>query len=214
MAVTELIALRANYIGGQVRMTWRFPPSAPETVHIYGVKRAGEDISLDARFRISKDLRDCSGGLSFDYSGISSVDVKLVTFCVFLEDRNFNSPNMRALQSMKGCFTDVIIGRADVLYDVFSKPCAGELTSHRIVVKSSSTFDAGILGYSCDFYGKDIRLELPGSIGSGISQYPQIYLPRQSAPPVVCMWGGANADVMITRKKISVFRWPFSKSKF
>jgi len=214
MAVTELIDLRANYIGGQVRMTWRFPSHPPETVHIFGVRRAGEEISIDPRVRISKDLRDCSGGISFDYSGISSVDVKRVTFCVFLADRNFNSPNMRALQLMKGCFTDVIIGRADVLYDVTSKPGAGELTSHRIVVKSSSTFDAGILGYSCDFNGKDITLELPGGIGSGISQYPPIYLPRHSAPPVVCLARGANADVMIARKKISVFHWPFSKSKF
>jgi len=214
MAVTELIDIKANYIGGQVRMTWLFPPNAPETVHIYGVKRVGEDISLDAGFRISKDLRDCSGGISFDYSGISSVDVKLVTFCVFLESRNFSSPNMRALQSMSGCFTDVIIGMAEVQYDVYSKPGAGELTSHRIIVKSSSTFDAGILGYSCYFYGKDITLELPGRINSGINQYPPIYLPRQSEPPVVCLSGGANADVMISRKKISVFRWPFCKSKF
>jgi len=192
-------------------MTWRFPPDAPETVHIYGVKQNGDSIAFDNSTPISKNLRDCNSGYSFDYSSISSFDVKRVIFCVFLADRNFNSPNMRVFQSMSRCFVSVIIGRANVQYDVRSKPCGSILSSHRILVRSSSTFDAGILGYSYDFKSKDITIELPGQIKNGLNEYPLIYLPRESMPPDVCLAGGSNSDIMVENKRISTFRWPFSR---
>jgi len=207
MAIIELQDLRASYFGGQVRMFWNFPKNAPETVHIYGLNRSGGEPEIDQRMRISKDLRDCSSGITFDYSGFSSVDVRRVTFCVFLASRNYPPPEMPMLKTKSGCFVDVVVGRAVVHYDIASKSCGGELVSHRIAVRSSSTFDPGLLGYYYNFYGKDIMIELPGHIASGIRAYPPIYLLRETAPPIVCMTGGDNADVAIERRKISGIRW-------
>ena len=204
--MVELLDLRANYLGGQVRMTWGFPKDSPISVHIFAVRQSGAEMTFDPRFRITKDLRDCNDGITFDYSGVSDVDIKKITFCAFLADRNLNMPNVRALQSMPGCFVSVTIGQADVFFDVKSKPASGELISHQIVIKSSSSFDQGILGYSYNFNGKEITVELPGRISSGQSVYPPIYLIASSAHPYVCLVGGANSDVMISQRKIRVFR--------
>ena len=206
MAVTGLIDVHADYFHSQVRMTWRFPLNAPETVHIYSVKQSGAELEFDRRVRITKDLRECNSGISFEYNVVSNVDVKRVTFCVFLAERNFNSPNIRALQSMGGCFVSVIIGRGDVFYDIKSKDCGGGFVSHQIYIKGTSTFDAGILGYTYNFNGKDITIELPGKIDSGVKSYPPIYLMRDSGPPSVCLTDGSNADVTVMQRKISTFR--------
>lgn len=206
MAATGLIDVHADYFHGQVRMTWRFPLNAPETVHIYGVKQSGAELELDPRLRITKDLRECSSGISFDYNVVSNVDVRRVTFCVFLAERNYNSPNIRALQSIGGCFASVIIGHGNVFYDIKSKDCGGGFVSFQIIIKSTSTFDAGILGYTYNFNGKDITIELPGRIDNGTTSYPPIYLMRDSSPPSVCLTDGSNADVTIMQRKISTFR--------
>ena len=208
--VAGLIDLRANFLNGTVRMTWRFPSNAPEAVHIYGIRQSGNEISFDPRFHITRELRDCGSGIAFDYSGVSDVDVKRVTFCVFLAERNFNSPDLRIAQMIPGCFVSVITGRATVLFDVKSKPCGPDLANHRLVVKSSSTFDAGILGYMHYFNGKGIAAELPGRIDRGIRIYPPIYLQRAAQPPVICLIGGTNGDINIERGKIAALRYLFS----
>ena len=197
--VAELLDLRAIYLNGMVRMTWRFPVNAPETVHIYGVRHGAGEVSFDPRFRITRDLRDCSSGIAFEYSGVSDVDVKKITFCVFLAERNFNSPDIRAFQSLPGCFVSVIIGRAYVRFSVKSKVSGGDFTAHMISVRSSSTFDAGILGYAYDFNGKYMVVDLPGRIPNGVVKYPPIYLLRAIPPPVVFLIGGTNNDVIIAQ---------------
>ena len=201
-----LLDLRASYFNGQVNMSWQFPRNAPEAVHIYGVKRVGNEAELDARDRITKDLRDCTNGLSFEYSGISNADVRNVTFCVFLAARNLTSPNIRALQALGGCFVSVIIGRAYVQYDIICKFIGADLYSHQINLSSSSSFEPGILGYSYNFNGKPMVVELPGRVESGMRRYPPIYLSRYTEPPYVCLLDGANADVAIERRKISGYR--------
>jgi len=182
-------------------MKWRFPQNPPETVHIFGITKAGGEMAFDPQVHLSRDLRDCPDGLTFSYAGIKAVDVRRVTLCVFLDARNIGFPNIRAVQSLGGgYFVNVIIGRAHVLYDVASKP-GGELTSHKISLRSSASFDAGILGYTYIYNGKSITLELPGTIGSGKKEYPPVFLAKTTGPPAVCLAGGYNTDVLIERRK-------------
>ena len=209
--VVELLDLRANYVNGLVRMTWKYPINAPGSVHIYCVRHSGNELVFDNRFRITRDLRDCSNGISFEYSGISDVDVQKVTFCVFLAERNFYAPLVQELQAFPGCFVSVTIGRAYVSYDIKSKPCSIELTSHRAIIKTSSSFDAGILGYAYDFNGKGISVEFPGRFSIGMNVFPPIYLLRSAPQPVVCLYGSANNDVVIERRSITTFRKPSLK---
>ena len=213
MTVIPLLDLRANYQSGQVRMTWKFPQNAPETVYIYSARRSGENVEFDMRTHISKDLRDCAGGLSFEYSGFSDSDVKQVTFCVFLADRNYNTPNMRVIRSQKECFINVIIGEAYISYDVRSKPCGGGLSEHRIWVRSLCEIDEGILGYAYNFNGREITVELPGKVSGGITEYPRFYL-TDTVPPVITVVGGRNSDIAVENKKISFFRRMFRAKKF
>ena len=212
--VAELLELQAFYLNGMVRMTWRYPINAPGAVHIYCVRQSGDEIAFDNRFRITRDLRDCSNGISFEYSGISNVDVMKVTFCVFLADRNFNAPAIRSLLTMPRCFISVTIGRAHVLYDIKSKPCSADLMSHKAIIKSSSSFDAGILGYSYDFNGKNITVEFPGRVSSGINVYPPIYLPRSTRTPIVCLVGASNNEVILAYKRITTFRKPYARFNY
>lgn len=187
-------------------MTWRFPPEAPEAVHIYGVRQSDGEMMLDPRFHISRYLRDCANGMPFEYTGVANIDVRSVTFCAFLAEFISNPPNVRALQAMGGCFVSLTIGHADVLFDVKSKPCGNELASHRITIKSSASFEPGILGYSYDFNGRGITVEFPGRIDYGKKEYPAIYLLKSAPPPTVCVTSGSGADVTIERKRLSFFR--------
>lgn len=212
MAVTPLINLCASYQNGKVRMTWRFPPNAPETVYIYSVRMSGEQLELDMRTHISKDLRDCAGGLSFEYGGFSNSDVKQVIFCAFLAERNFNTPNIRSIQSQKECFVSVIIGEAYVTYDIRIKPCGDGISAHHIWVRSSSEIDAEILGYMYDFNGKNITVEFPGKISGGITEYPVIYL-LETIQPVIQVVGGRNSDITVQAKKIPFFQRMFRAKK-
>jgi len=96
------------------------------------------------------------------------------------------------------------------LFDVKSKPCGAELISHRLIIKSSSTFDTGVLGYMYYFNGREIAVEFPGKVDRGINIYPLIYLSKASLAPVVCLIGGTNGDVTIENGKIKHFRYLFS----
>jgi hypothetical protein len=206
MSTAALLNLRASFQNGQVRMTWAFPDGAPETIHIYNVKKNG----LDERSHRAKELRDNSTGTVFDFSGVSSLDVRKVTFCVFLADRSEPQPSMYALQALGGCFVDVVIGRADIRYDIKTRPCKNGMFGHTIRLVSDVSMDTGILGYSFMFRDMEITLPFPGQVRGGLSEYPAIYLPG-STPPNVRVVGGANTDVLVTRRKISALRLLFSR---
>jgi len=212
MQIAALTDLYAKYTNGQVRMSWGYPKGAPEAVHIYCIKYNGNEPQIDIRTHISNALNNCLEGMNFDYKGINNIDVRSVTYCVFLANRNYNNPNIRELQALGGCFVKVTIGRADVFYDVKSKPSGEGFISHRISISSSASFDAGILGYSYEFNGTDIAVEFPGGVIDGTTKYPAIYLPESSPSPVVCVVDGSNADISVSYKKISGFRWPFCKA--
>lgn len=213
MRMDTLLDLRASYVNGQVRMTWKYPPNAPDTVYIYGVKQNGGELALDQRTLVTKSLRDCNTGLTFDYTGAAGADVKSVTYCVFLSGRNLSAPSMRSLQALGSCFVDVTVGQAEVQFDVKSKPCGGGFVGYRIITRSSSSFDPGILGYSYEFNRKEITVEFPGKVESGITEYPAIYLLENTPPPIVRLINRGNMDVSVERAKISVCRCPFFKSK-
>ena len=213
MPVAALQKLRANYSNGQINMNWQYPPNAPETVFIHGVIQSGNEMTLDPRVRISNDLCNCTNGFSFDYSSISSIDVKKVMLCAYLSDRNSAVPGIRELQTLSECFVSVTIGRADVLFNVKSKPCGEGLTEHKISIDSSASFEAGILGYSYQFNGKSITIEFPGRIDRGATDYPAIYLMEDSNPPVVCIVDGMNTDITIDYSARTKFRFPFCRRR-
>lgn len=205
MTPVALLDLRAVYQNGQVKMTWKFPPDAPETVHIYAVKSRKEQIELDLRSHIAKDLRECNGGHSFKYSNISGNDVKKVEFCVYLSSHNDTSPDIRLLSGMSDCFVRVIAGEADVVYQIKNKPCGGGLVGTKIILQSSADIDPGILGYSYNFNGKEIVVEFPGKIHNGITEFPPIAL-IDIADPLVKVVAGMNSDVSVVQEKISFWR--------
>lgn len=205
MAPVALLDLKSVYQNGQVKMTWKFPPNAPETVHIYAVKSRNEQIELDPRFHIAKDLRECNGGHSFKYSDISGNDVKKVEFCVFLSSHNDMSPDIRQLSAMSECFSSVITGEADVKYHIRNKTCGAGLVRTQIVLQSSAEIDPGILGYSYNFNGREIAVGFPGRIHSGITEYPPIVL-LETADPIVKVVAGMNSDISVIQEKISFWR--------
>ena len=205
MTPIALLNLRAVYQNEQVKMTWKFPSNAPETVHIYAVKSRKEQIELDLRSHIVKDLRECNSGHSFKYNNISGNDVKKVEFCVYLSDHNETSPDIRILSGMSDCFTSVIAGEADVIYQIKNKPCGAGLIGTQIILQSSAEIDPGILGYSYNFNGKEIAVEFPGKIHNGITEYPPIVL-IDTADPLVKVVAGMNSDVSVVQEKISCWR--------
>lgn len=205
MIPVALLDLRAVYQNGQVKMTWKFPPDAPETVHIYAVKSRTEQIELDLRSHIAKDLRDCNSGHSFKYSHIAGNDVKKVEFCVYLSSRNDMPPDIRLLSGMSDFFVSVLAGEADVIYQIKNIPFGGGLVVTKIILQSSADIDPGILGYSYNFNGKEIAVEFPEKINRGITEFPPIVL-IDSADPLVKVVAGMNSDVSVEQGKISFWR--------
>lgn len=194
--------LRAVYQNGQVRMMWDFPANAPETVHIYAVKSRKDQLELDLHSHIAKDLRECSSGYSFKYNSKSGNDVKTVEFCVYLSDHNETTPDVRALGRMNECFTSVITGQAEVIYQIKSKPLDFGLVRTSFVLHSTADIDPGILGYSYSFNEKEIYVEFPGKIRVGITEYPPVVL-TDRADPYVKVVTGLNSDIYVEQKKIS-----------
>jgi hypothetical protein len=182
-------------------MNWSFPPVAPETVHIYTVKGGAESGELDLKTHIAKDLRDCGGGYAFDYKNTSGSDVREIVFCVYLSEHNDNSPDIRALRKLGGCFVRVVFGRANISYEIKTKACDGRLEAAFIRLQSSAEIAAGILGYSYDFFGKEISVAFPGKISAGISEYPMILL-AENSKPIVKIVSGSNSDVSLVQRKI------------
>lgn len=205
MTPVALIDLRAIFQNGQVKMTWKFPSDAPETVHIYAVKSHKELLELDLRSHIAKDLRECNGGFSFRYNNLMGNDVKKVEFCVYLSSHNDSSPDIRILSEIGDYFTSVIAGGANVIYQFKSKPCGSGLTGTKIILQSSADIDPGILGYSYNFYGKEIALEFPGKIHKGITEYVPVAL-IDSADPLVKVVAGMNSDITVEQERISFWR--------
>lgn len=205
MTPVALLDLRAVYQNGQVKMTWKFPSDAPETVHIYAVKSRKEQIELDLRSHIAKDLRECNGGHSFKYNNLAGNDVKKVEFCVYLSSHDDASPDIRMLSGMSDCFASVIAGEADVIYQIKRKPCDDGLIGTQIVLQSSAEIDPGILGYSYNFNGKEIAVEFPGKIYNGITEYPPIAL-IDTADMLVKVVAGMNSDVSVMQQRISFWR--------
>lgn len=203
MTPVALLDLRAVYQNGQVKITWNFPPDAPETVHIYAVKSRNEQIELDLRSHIARDLCECNSGYSFKYGYGNGV--KKVEFCVYLSDHGETEPDMRYLSGMKECFTGVIVGKAKVTYEIKNKPCGAGLIESRIILQSTADIDPGILGYSYNFNGKEIAVEFPGKIHRGITRYPPIIL-IDGADPFIKVVAGLNPDISVVQQKISGWR--------
>lgn len=205
MTPVALLGLRAVYQSGQVKMTWKFPSDSPETVHIYAVKSHKDQLELDLRSHIAKDLRECNGGYSFKYNNLSGNDVKKVEFCAYLSSHNETSPDISKLSGMSDCFASVIAGEADVVFQIKRKPCGCGLVGTKIILQLSADVDPGILGYSYNFYGKEIAVEFPGKIHNGITEFMPIAL-IENADPVVKVVAGMNSDVSVEQKRISFWR--------
>ena len=205
MKPVALLNLRAVYQNGQVKMTWDFPPKAPETVHIYAVKQRNEQLELDIFSHIAKNLSECNGAYSFKYNNISGNDVKKVEFCVYLSDHNETSPDTRTLNGMSDCFISVITGEAVVIYQIKNKPCGAGLMGTQIVLQSSADIEPGILGNSYKFDEKEITVEFPGKIHNGITKYPPIVLVN-TVDLLVKVVAGMNFDVSVKEQKISCWR--------
>jgi hypothetical protein len=203
MAAVALVNLKGRYVDGRVALSWGYPPGAPETVHIYPVKRRGAADELDMRRHISKDLRDCPTGITFEYDDASDGDVKKREFCVYLSEHGDMSPDAKTLFKSQDFRVTVSIGEADVHYDIRTKKVDNGLKSCVIRLQSSAEIDPEILGYSFDFNGQEIMVSFPERIYPKKTEYPPIYLPEHSHPEIRVV-SGENADVSVTPKKISM----------
>ena len=205
--------LRASFRKGQIHMTWQCPPSAPDTIHIFPCSDPAADLKLETNGHIVKNLSDCVNGFSFEGKRGLGSDVKKVSFCVYLAERNDNTPNERILQSSPNFFVSVITGGANIAYDMKKKAGGGGLSQYRIWVGSSAEIESGILGYSYYFYDREISVGFPGLIKAGITEYPPIYL-INTAEPEIGIIGGSNADISVIRKKLSFWQRVLKSKKY
>ncbi|MDR1299755.1 MAG: hypothetical protein LBJ84_05835 [Oscillospiraceae bacterium] len=204
MAAVALIDLNGGFQDGKVRLNWRYPPSAPESVHIYPVRRRGGMAELVMGGHISRYLRDCPSGISFAYDDAAGGgDVKKRDFCVYLSGHNDLSPDMEALMSNGEFIVTISIGQAGVVYDIRSKTVEDGLMCHSIRLQSSAVIDEGVLGYSFDFFGVEMTAPFPGRVPQGKIEYPPIYLPTQAGLSIV-LASGRNADISVAPGSVSM----------
>ncbi|MDR3278565.1 MAG: hypothetical protein LBT12_07300 [Oscillospiraceae bacterium] len=202
MEMTALLDLMGRYADGKVTLKWRYPPGAPECVHIYPAQRAGDRflIARDKHMRV--DLKDAQTGWSFDYN-VAGGGVKARLFCVYLAAKNEIPPDDQLLVSREADFVvTVSIGRAHILYSLSEKQLPDGLSAHFLRLQTSAEIEFGVLGYAWDFNGLRMAAPLPGSIHPGKHMYPAFYLPTGLYPAVELV-GGANSDVTIAEGKVS-----------
>jgi hypothetical protein len=188
-----------------VRLSWRYPPNAPESVHIYPVRFRDGGAQLVTGGHITRYLRDCPDGCSFNYDDATGgADVMKRDFCVFLAGHNDLTPDAGALLSSPEYLVTVSIGRARIEYEIRSKSVEWGMRAHRVRLRSSAEIDAGILGYTFDFYGMEMTAPLPGHIHQGKTEYPPLYLP-EGAHIALTLANGRNTDISVYPGRVPMF---------
>jgi hypothetical protein len=200
MRPIALLDLAGRYAGGEVSLTWRFPPNASEAVFICPVYGNGSERRVNIPGITERMLRDAPDGTRFRHQESSPYDVTRSEYLVFLGSSGEQPSDIENFLDEPGYTVIVTAGTATVFYRIKTQRVEGGLDKHLISLRSDYSIESGILGYSFSAVGRRFSAVLPGAISRGKHKYPPFYT-YQNAGVTLEVVGGANADVICVPKK-------------
>ena len=204
MPPVALLDLSGRYTRGDVSLSWKFPPQAPDTVYICPIYGADAARRANTAEMSELLLRDATSGTRFAPRLRSPHDVTLCEFLVFLGRRGEPLPNLEKLLDNPAYTVTVTVGAAVVYYQIKTQKAENGFEKHDITLQSAYSIEQGILGYSFMSGGRRYSAAFPGAIGRGKSKFPPFFT-REGANVQVEVVSGANSDVSAVAKKLSGF---------
>jgi len=190
-----LIDLSGRFLNGEVALSWKHPPRAPDTVFIYPIYGTGYSRRASVQEMSERLLRDASSGTRFRHQFRSPYDVTRCEFLVCLGSSDEMLPDPERLIDDPAFTVTVTVGSAMVYYNVKSQRMENGFEKHMLTLQSAYSLEPGILGYSFMVAGQRFSTAFPGPIDRGKRKYPPFFTPFDAGVrvEVVC---GTNADVM------------------
>jgi hypothetical protein len=193
-------SLSARYSNGEISISWKFPPQAPDTVYILPIYSVGHTRRAGVAEMSEHLLRDVVSGTRFKYAVKSPCDVTRCEFLVFLGNSDESRPDFSKLIENPAFTVKTTVGHATVYYDIKSKKAENNFAKHIISLHSSYTLEEGILGYTFTTAGQRFSAPFPGAVKRGKRKYPPFFT-KTGEDVTVEVVGDANADVAAIRRK-------------
>lgn len=193
--------LRGKYAAGEVALSWKYPPCAPDSVYIIPVYGTGPARRANVSELSERPLRSAAGGCRFKFQGRSVYDVMRCEFLAFLGESGYNNPDLDALLKEPRFSVSLSVGRAHVGYWVDTKKSDRGFERHVISLDSGYSIEKGILGYSFSTGLQTFSAPFPGAIAKGRTTYPPFFT-RAGSYVRVGQVDGANAEVTSEVKRI------------
>jgi hypothetical protein len=195
-----LLDLSGRYVNGEVSLSWKFPPYAPEAIYIYPIYGNGSERRVSVAGMSERLLRDAPAGVRFKHHVNSPRDVTRCEFLVFLGQSGERPPELESLMDDPGYTVTVTVGSATVFYWIKSKSVENGFEKHIISLRSDYSLEQGILGYSFASVGRRFATVFPGPIDRGKHRYPPFFT-YAGANVLVEVVRGANTDVQAIARK-------------
>ena len=206
MQPVPVVDLGGRYVGGEVALTWSFPPGAPDTVYIIPVIGTGAAKRANPNEMTERPLRNVSAGMRFAYQNRSAHDVTRCEFLVFLGPGGEALPNFASMINNPAFTINVTVGRAHVYYWIDTKSVEHGFDRHVLSLESSFSIEEGILGYSFSCGLQTYNVPFPNAIKRGKHKFMPFFTPQGSYIGVGIV-DGANAEITSEVRKI--FKLPF-----
>jgi hypothetical protein len=195
----SLLDLSGRYVNGEVSLSWRYPPGAPDTIYIYPIYGISSERKVSISGMTQQLLRDAPFGYKFVHQVSNPRDVTRCEFLVFLGTGGETPKMLENMIDNPDYTVTVIVGSATVFYSIKTKKIENDFEKHIISLKSDYSMEPGILGYTFTSVGQQFTAAFPGTIERGKYKFPPFFT-YVGAHVSVRVVGGTNADVYAVAK--------------
>ena len=171
MKPIALLNLKGSYEKDVIRLSWKAPVGAPDTVFVCPIQVNGMKKTVDKNKLLSFVLNKQPNGLVLPHQGTTNKKLARIQYMAFLGERFFN-PCLEDMLDNPDYIISVTVGSAKIQYSIKEKEIEKGFVQHVISLKSSCVIPFGILYYSFIIAGQRFLAALPQDVEIGETVYP------------------------------------------
>ena len=200
MAAIALVNPSGKYnIRGEIEFTWGYPVGAPDTIHIFPIKKQGGRHVADNARHVNLTLAKNKDGAVIKSTMGTSVDVSICRYLVYLSSVDERDIDTSELVNDNSFLVAVTVGRANVSYSIKTKHIGSGMDRHKITIVSQAVIEKGILGYSFWHGEQRFAVSLPTEIKQGKNEFPMFFTPTGTSINIEVV-RGTSANVAIRKQ--------------
>ncbi len=174
-----------------IRFSWNCPNNVPEFVCIIPAVNCSNDIDLKHLKKLA--TRDYATGFDFPFANCCSVENQIFYIYAVTQGQTID----KSILNDERYRCSVVVGSADIQYELQSIEINNEMSKWEVVVNSSAIISEGILGYAYTWRDKNFVIAIPGVVKNEKTRYLPFYLPNGVVPKIQPM-SGHNPSLTIT----------------